>query len=139
MKRSRNVTLVVMGTLAFSASFAAGSAFLAWHNPASSQTCTTAPDGVRTCVASHTPAGFARYVQTSIFPWRSTSTASPVTTTETRWVSSTESKWVGTDARWGTNAGSVSGPPVGAHATEGTSRGGFGAIARAAFHHSVAS
>ena len=49
MKRSSNISLIVMGALAFTASFAGGSAYMGWQQPALSQNCTTSEDGKQVC------------------------------------------------------------------------------------------
>jgi hypothetical protein len=122
MKRSSNITLVLMGTAAFATSFAGGSALLAWKGPAQSQTCATAPDGAQTCTTSRSSAGYARYFHYSIFPDR-TANALPA----------------GQLANPGSNR--VAGGPVAAisSAADGTVRAGFGSTARMAFRSSAAS
>lgn len=79
MKRSVNMAL--MGVAAFTASFAGGSAYLAWQKPSQAQSCTTKPDGTQSCTSTRTPAGVARYVYISSFPDRAAaSTPSPART-----------------------------------------------------------
>jgi hypothetical protein len=101
MKRSSNISLVVMATFAFAASFAGGTAFLAWQKPGPGQNCTTAPDGTRTCASG----GYGRYFGYSVLSGR-TATAAPATPL----------------------AGSSS-PPLAGTPTA-ASRGGFGASGR---------
>jgi hypothetical protein len=76
MKRSNAVTLALMGTASFAASFAAGSAVLGWTRPAAApktvtaasqpvagavlstrQNCTTRPDGLHSCPSSAATGG----------------------------------------------------------------------------------
>ena len=121
MKRSSNISLVVMGTLAFTATFAGGSAFLAARNPAQPQNCaTTAAAGTPNCVTARASTGFARYFpfHLGMFPERMTG-AAPASQLAS------------------TGSGLVSGAPVGG-TRDATGRGGFGASARAA-HASAAS
>lgn len=58
MKRSGNVGLVLMGAAAFAATFAVGTAYVAWSKPAGAapstalaqpQSCATRPDGSQDC------------------------------------------------------------------------------------------
>jgi hypothetical protein len=121
MKRSSNVSLVVMGTLAFTASFAGGSAFLAWQNPTPSQSCVTAADGTQNCATARSSSGFTRY-----FHFYPSSFYGPTAVPSSQL------------ANTGTRAASFA-PAVGSGAADGTARGGFGASARGAAHASAAS
>jgi len=67
MKRSSNVSLLVMGTLAFTASFAGGSALLALQKPHQAPVCTRGPDGVETCPPSRWSSGYGRYFNLSTY------------------------------------------------------------------------
>jgi hypothetical protein len=113
MKRSASLGLVVMGAAAFTASFAGGSAFLAWQNPAQSLACTSRPDGTQACSTTRTPAGIARYVHVSLFPGNSAATTPAVRAT-----------------------GAATPAPARA-LQDGTTRRGFGASARTAFRGSA--
>jgi hypothetical protein len=75
MKRSASLGLVVMGAAAFTATFAGGSAFMAWRKPAPSQTCTPRPDGTQACAPTRTPVAAARSFHVSLLPtWMSSAT-----------------------------------------------------------------
>ena len=113
MKRSSNVSLLVMGTLAFTASFAGGSAFLAMTQPKAAQTCTKGPDGVESCTPSR--GGYGRYFGSYYwsYPFSRTPAASALT-------------------------GSPQSLASGTSEARGTSRGGFGASGRAASAHGSA-
>jgi hypothetical protein len=119
MKRSSNISLIVMSTLAFTATFAGGSAFLAWQGPTQSQSCTTAADGTQTCAPARSSSGFTRYFgfHSPIFSERTAAPASQLANTGPKL---------------------VSGAPA-IRAVDDTARGGFGASARAAFRGSAAS
>ncbi|MEJ0077094.1 MAG: hypothetical protein WDO17_16945 [Alphaproteobacteria bacterium] len=82
MKRSENVSLVVMGVAAFAATFGGGLAYSAWQKPSSAaqaqtamaadQQCATRSDGTRNCEPQRR--GFTYY----LFPRWGSSTSEPV-------------------------------------------------------------
>jgi hypothetical protein len=123
MKRSGNVGLVLMGGAVFAATFAAGTAYLAWQKPshaaqpqaaaaavaASAQNCTTRPDGTRNCEPARR--SFAYY----LFPSFGSSSASSAPDAKGR-----------TQTAALTNNSRTYGPAVD---TSGTTRGGFGSTA----------
>ena len=125
MKRSGSVALVVMGTAAFAASFAGGSAYLAWSKPSASaqpqvqtqalaspqQNCTTRPDGTRVCQNQSRSYGYHLFWG----GWGSSNTA------ETRPQQKTQTAALAPAQR------SYS-PGV---TTSDTARGGFGTVAHA--------
>jgi hypothetical protein len=111
MKRSASLGLVVMGAAAFTASFAGGSAFLAWKNPAQPQTCTPRPDGTQACSQPRTSNGGARFVYLPSSSGIST-TAAPV-------------------------VGSANAAAPALAVKDGTARRGFGASAKTAFRGSA--
>lgn len=83
MKRSGNVSLVLMGAATFAATFAAGTAYMAWSKPAGAgqsvaQTCTTRADGSQDCQPR--PRSYSYYLFPSHGWWswgRSADTARP--------------------------------------------------------------
>jgi hypothetical protein len=115
MKRSASLGLVVMGAAAFTATFAGGSAFMAWRNPAQSQTCVPRPDGTQACTPTRTPAGVARYVHVALFPGSSAAATPPVRAAD---------------------AAAPAPAPVRVM-QDGTMRRGFGASAKTAFRGSA--
>ena len=118
MKRSNGVGLVAMGALAFTASFAGGSALLSWQKPEPQQTCTTGADGRQTC---STPRGSSRYWP-SFHYWGYSQGATAATPAAP------------------TNSGArlVAGSPgAGPSGIDTTTRRGFGASARTAFRGSA--
>lgn len=122
MKRSSNITLVVMGTLAFTASFAGGSAFLAWQKPTQPQNCTTTAAGPQGCPTPRSSTGFAHYFHW--FPasyYERTANAAPA-----RQLADSRSRMASGAAT--TGAGGI----------DAASRGGFGASGRMAFRGSAA-
>ena len=81
MKRSENVSLVLMGAVAFAATFGGGMAYFAMQKPSQAaqaqtavadQQCTTRPDGTRNCEPQRR--SFAYY----LFPRWGSSTSEPV-------------------------------------------------------------
>ncbi len=118
MKRSNNISLMVMATLAFSASFVGGTAFLAWQNPDPVRSCTTGPDGTQTCATSRSSGGYRSYFHP--FFYGGTTRAPAASTAPVA----------------GTLTGSSSQPLLGTPSA--VSRGGFGASARAASAHGSA-
>src|SRR5688572_29324949 len=90
MKRSGNVGLVLMGGAAFAATFAAGMAYFAWQKPshaaqsqaaASTQNCTTRPDGTQNCQPVRR--GFAYYLFPT-FSYGSSASASSASAAQPR-------------------------------------------------------
>jgi hypothetical protein len=119
MKRSSNITLVAMAALAFTASFAGGSAFLALNRGQPSQTCTKGTDGIETCTPSRGSGGYGRYFGSTFWSfWGDPATRTPAASAMT-----------GSPAR---------STPGGAAEASGVSRGGFGSSARAASAHGSA-
>ena len=121
MKRSGNVGLVLMGGVAFAATFAAGTAYFAWQKPshaaqpqaaAAAQTCTARPDGAQNCQPARR--GFAYYLFPS-FSYGSSANAS----------SAPDPKAKTQTAALTSNSRAYS-PAVD---TSGTTRGGFGSTA----------
>lgn len=112
-----------MGTLAFTATFAGGSAFLAWQNQTPPQNCTSAAAGTQGCATTRSSAGYARYFpfHVGLFPERAAS-AAPASQ-----LANTGSKLVS------------GAPAAGPGALDTAARGGFGATARTAFRGSAAS
>ena len=124
MKRSGNVGLVLMGGVAFAATFAGGMAYLGWQRPshaaqpqaaaaASSQNCTTRPDGTQNCQPARR--GFAYYLFPS-FSYGSSASASSAPDPKAR----TQSAALTSNAR-------AYSPAVDASST---TRGGFGTTAQ---------
>ena len=115
MKRSENVGLVMMGGVAFAATFAAGMTYYAWQKPshagqpqAAAQTCTQRPDGTQSCEPARR--GFTYY----LFPsWGSSGSAS-----------ASEAKRTSSAALTSNARASTSVSP------SGTTRGGFGGTAQ---------
>ena len=108
-----------MATLAFTASFAGGSAFLTLNRGQPSQTCTKGADGVETCTPPRGSGGYGRYFGSSYWGfWGDPATRTPAASALTN-----------------APARSLSG---GAADASGVSRGGFGASARAASAHGSA-
>jgi hypothetical protein len=110
MKRSASLGLVVMGAAAFTASFAGGSAFLAWQHPAQPQTCTPRPDSSQACSPTRTSNGGARFVYVPSFS--GSSTPPPA-------------------------VGSANATAPALAVQDGTARRGFGASAKVAFRGSA--
>jgi hypothetical protein len=123
MKRSGNVGLVLMGGAVFAATFAAGSAYLAWQKPshaaqpqtaaaaaaAPAQNCTTRPDGTRNCEPARR--SFAYYLFPSFGSSSASSAPDPKARTQTAALTS--------------NSRTYS-PAI----ESGTTRGGFGTTAQ---------
>jgi len=117
MKRSENVGLVMMGGVAFAATFAAGMAYFALQKPsnaaqpqaaAAAQNCTARPDGTQSCEPARR--GFTYY----LFPsWGSSGSAS-----------ASEAKRTSSAALTSNARASTSVSP------SGTTRGGFGGTAQ---------
>ena len=120
MKRSGNVGLVLMGGVAFAATFAGGMAYLGWQKPshaaqpqaaAAAQTCTTRPDGTQNCQPARR--GFTYY----LFPsFGSSASASSAPDPKAR----TQSAALTSNSR-------AYSPAVD---SSGTTRGGFGTTAQ---------
>jgi hypothetical protein len=117
MKRSGNVGLVLMGGVAFAATFAGGMAYLGWQKPshaqpqAAAQTCTTRPDGTQDCQPARR--SFAYYLFPSFGSSASASSAP--------------------DPKARTQSAALTGNPrayAPAVDSSGTTRGGFGTIAQ---------
>jgi hypothetical protein len=113
VKRSENVSLVVMGAVAFAATFGGGMAYSAWQKPShaapaqsavADQQCATRSDGTRNCEPQRR--GFAYY----LFPRWGSSTNDPVRR---------EAAFVGNSRAPGV-----------AVASTGVERAGFGSTAR---------
>lgn len=125
MKRSGNVGLVLMGGVAFAATFAAGTAYFAWQKPshaaqpqaaaaaAPAQNCTTRPDGTQNCQPARR--GFAYYLFPS-FSYGSSASASSALDPKAR----TQSAALTSNSR-------AYSPAVD---SSGTARGGFGTTAQ---------
>jgi hypothetical protein len=119
MKRSSNVGLVAMGALAFTASFAGASAYLAWQKPTPAQNCTTTTDGRQTCATPRSGSGYWH----GFHYWSSPDRAA----------AATPSGAANASARLVSGASGMS-----AGSAEAIARGGFGASGRTAFRGSAA-
>jgi hypothetical protein len=109
MKRSGNVGLVLMGGVAFAATFAGGMAYLGSQKPshaaAAAQTCTMRPDGTPNCQPARR--GFAYYLFPSFGSSASASSAP--------------------DPKARTQSAALTSPAVD---SSSTTRGGFGTTAQ---------
>jgi hypothetical protein len=76
MKRSENVGLMLMGGVAFAATFAGGMAYMSMNRPshaAQAAACTPAPNGTQNCQPASR--GFSYYVYPSHWGWSSGASA----------------------------------------------------------------
>ena len=73
MKRSENVGLMLMGGVAFAATFAGGMAYMSLQRPSYAQSCTTAPNGTQTCQPASR--GFTYFFYPSY--WTSSGSSAP--------------------------------------------------------------
>lgn len=122
MKRSENVGLMLMGGVAFAATFAGGMAYMSMNRPShaaqsAAQACTPAPNGAQTC---QQPAsrGFTYYVYPSHW-WGSGASANAKPQQQAAL----------------TNTSNTSRPAT--QVASGTERSGFGSSAKTSFHASA--
>jgi len=122
VKRSENVSLMVMGAAAFAATFAGGLAYAAWQKPSNAahaqpamadERCTTRADGTRDCEPQRR--GFAYYFYPRFSGW----------TWSSGWGWGTSSEPIRRDAALTGNRPAYAGAPAG-----GIVRSGFGSTAR---------
>jgi hypothetical protein len=125
IKRSSNISLIVMGALAFTASFAGGSAYMGWQQPTQTQNCTTAADGKQVCPTRRSWIYLPAFHYWGWGPGERSASAAPRTQS------------TNTNARLATGAPLMN-ASGGTRAVEGTTRGGFGASGRTAFRGSAA-
>ncbi|NVO17911.1 MAG: hypothetical protein HXX10_28150 [Rhodoplanes sp.] len=145
MKRSNTVTLALMGTASFAASFAAGSAFLAWTKPATPPAAAVAAGPAAAQVAAAVPVGSAASRPTcTIRPDGSQSCPSSSSwTTAHVWGPA----WLYPSGMRGGSATATNLVSTGAQAfgpsrtglPDGAARGGFGSTSRGMAHASAAS
>lgn len=139
MKRSNTVTLALMGTASFAASFVVGSAFLAWTRPAPPPAAAVA-DGS----AASVPAGTGLRQTCTIGPDGTQSCAAPSSSSWTR-VHIWGPAWLYPDAMRGSSATAANLVPTSAQALgqsrtgvpDGVARGGFGSTSRGMAHASA--
>jgi hypothetical protein len=117
MKRSENVGLMLVGGVAFAATFAGGMAYMSMQRPSyAAQACTPAPNGTQNC---QPPArGFTTYFYPSHWSWGSGT--------------STGAKPAQQAALTGTSR-----PGATSVSASGTERSGFGSSAKASFRPSA--
>jgi hypothetical protein len=129
MKRSENVSLVLMGAVAFAATFAGGMAYLASQKPShaaqaqtavADQSCTTRSDGTQDCQPQRR--GFAYYFYPRFSGW----------TWSSGWGGGASSEPIRRDAALGGSRASYAPAPAG-----GVVRSGFGSSARGSFRISA--
>ena len=118
MKRSENVGLMLVGGVAFAATFAGGMAYMSLQRPsyAAAQSCTPAPNGGQNCQPASR--GFTYFFYPSHWGWGGSNAAAPQRPQQV--------------ALTGTSR-----PPVTSVSASGTERSGFGSSAKTSFRPSA--